>query len=245
MNVILSSVKRTIDGFISKGFLDDFSEAKVLVVEPTFIDFKAATSNQLSYLLQVAEKASNVSTLVFCIHYSNDNAKRFKGYLIDLNTEVMKNGFESMNQYHVPWASYGTGITGSSLLLVYSKTKFLYKPAKRYYTAKKAYPELHSHAIKSAPQVMLNVAGGGVASGFVLSSESLLPSIELWSAGVLECELVEGESLRRDTVPMSVVYDLFGVDEGEKVMSFVGLTPKQIILTLKGIKYFAPMKTSK
>ncbi len=244
MNIILSNIPRDIPDFVSIDYYQETEKSSLVVLEPTFTSFKEATSEQLELPFKVTSKI-DTDTLVISIYYSQENAKNFKGYLIDLNTQLMGLGFSNMNQYHVPWQSYGVPMIGSSLFLMFSKNKFLYKPKKDIVNVADQFPEVHSHAPYNPYPNYLNFSGGGVASGFYSSNDNCFLPIEGWRTGHLECEYVEGKTIRRDSLDIEIVNSIFGIELGVKVMSYIGITPIKLIQSFTKIKYFQNMSNSK
>ena len=209
-----------------------FLEAKggrAAIIEPTFYDFRSATDHELGFpFMAISNGASKFMRMSVFITYTGDNARYYKGYILDLKTELTKH-YKSFECKTVPWVTCGVPMAGTSLVLIGKHEGDPWVPDQQTMPLMPSQyiPGLLAHVLRNRPDYPINVPSRYI--GAVRSDLNLLPPVNQWAGKSLMCEYKKDKTTEIRRMKNEHVGMLFGTSPSQYTDDLMLCLPKDVI----------------
>lgn len=189
-------------------FVQDPPEADVVLLEPLFHDFRGAESTVLGYPFMALSKAHAASRMVIFLTYTFDNARQYKGYVIDLKA-AMKERFAHTDVLTVPLINCGVPIAGTVLAMIGADAPWMPVTQQTPIMPSEYFPGMLAHVPRNRPNFPIKTSSRFI--GAVRSDFNLLPPLSAWAGRSLMVEYRKDRTTEIRRMLPEHVGRLFGV----------------------------------
>lgn len=216
-------------------FLNGNVQADKVFVEPTFYDFSMAGNSELSFpfLALNAAKTAGARSVYLALTYTVDNARKYRGYIIDLK-EAVQAQYEHVAVKTVPYVVCGVPMAGTILLVVGSNTPINFPADSTPVMPSDFFPGLLAHVPRNRPNFPIMTSSRFL--GAVRSDMNILPPVRQWEGRSLFVEYKRGKTTEMRRMLPEHIGQLFGVQPCQYTNDLMLVVPSGVLNAFLGEK---------